>query len=117
MQLSAVNIPGIDYPLTAQCAISWEMPSTDCKTVKAKLIDQIKLWNMDYDCNGSQRCLYEMKGQTENGITAKHTTPKKRYVDSLTFTFKSNGAGCNVEVIIMKSKSDFFIHNFFLFNF
>merc|ERR1712110_415522 len=103
VQMNALNIPGIDYPLTAQCAIKWDFPSMSCAMVKSKILEQIAAWGMDKDCAGSQRCLYKLKASTDNQITASHTTPIKRYVDSLTFTFNDAAAGCKVDGF---SKSD-----------
>jgi hypothetical protein len=98
VQLNAVKIPGVDYPLTAQCSIKWNFPSLSCGSVKQRLVDQIKLWDMNFPCNGSQRCLYQMKSVSDTQLLASHTTPVKRYVDSLTFTFNQAGLGCNVDV-------------------
>ena len=85
LQLNAAKIPGIDYPLTAQCAITWNLPSVDCQVAQKMLFDQINKWDNE-DCNGSQRCLYKFKSQTEGALFGTHTTPIKRYVDSINFT-------------------------------
>lgn len=102
VQLNAVKIPGIDYPLTAQCAVKWNFPALSCDSVKQRLVDQVNRWDGDVDqCTsnpGNQRCLYKMKSTSATQLLASHTTPIKRYVDSLTFTFNQAGAGCNVDV-------------------
>ena len=44
----------------------------------------------------------QLKDVTEDKIIATHTTPKKHYIDDLTFTFKKNGSElCDVEVEYM----------------
>ena len=98
VQLNAINIPGIDYPITAQCQIYWEFPSADCASIKNTLLAQIAKWDNENCGSSGQKCLYKLKGTTETEITASHTTPIKRYVDSLTFTFKQEGADCKVSV-------------------
>lgn len=101
IQLNAAKIPGIDYPLTAQCSITWNLPNIDCKTAQKTLFDQINKWDNE-DCNGSQRCLYKFKSQTDSSLFGTHTTPIKRYVDSFNFKFASAGSGCSVAVRTLK---------------
>ena len=87
-------------PIHASCNLDWSWPSTDCVTIQNKILAQIDLWTTDSNCpNGAgEKCLYKTKSKTDTQILATHTTPKKGYVDDLTFTFKPNGNGCNVHV-------------------
>ncbi len=101
IQLNAAKIPGIDYPLTAQCSVTWNLPGMDCGLAQKTLFNQINKWDNE-DCNGSQRCLYKFVSQTDSALFGTHTTPIKRYVDSFNFKFASTGSGCTVAVRLMK---------------
>ena len=92
------EFPGIGSPLHAQCKIKWNWPHNDCKEISEAFIKQIEEWTPEDNCaNGGQKCLYSLKEQQSNFIKATHTTPIKRYVDTLTFDFKPE-SGCTVDV-------------------
>merc|ERR1712122_460839 len=89
--------PGSGSPLHASCKINWEWSDNQCSEIHEKLINQIKLWTPEDNCaGGGQKCLYELIEETSDYIKATHTTPIKRYVDTLTFKFTTNNNGCNV---------------------
>ena len=86
-------------PLHAQCNVDWSWPTTPCKTIQDKLLNQISIWTSDDNCkNGGEKCLYKLIGQNETVIRATHETPVKHYVDDLTFKFSANGQQCSVNV-------------------
>lgn len=87
------------YPLHASCKVSWTWPNFPCKSVHDSIIQQINEWTTDDNCkNGGEKCLYALVSQTTTSIKATHTTPVKKYVDDLTFTFNQNGGNCEVQV-------------------
>jgi hypothetical protein len=100
--LVSQSLPTLAGPLHASCNLDWDWPSTDCKTVQDKLLNQIQLWNDDKNCpNGAgEKCLYKTQSHSDAEIKATHTTPKKGYVDDLTFSFTVTGSGCKVHVIL-----------------
>jgi hypothetical protein len=87
-------------PLHAQCNLDWTWPLTDCKTIQDKLLAQINTWADETNCpNGSgEKCLYKTQSHSDTEIKATHTTPKKGYVDDLTFTLTTTGSGCHIHV-------------------
>merc|ERR1711963_181612 len=102
------------YPWHASCQVEWVVPGT-CESIKTQLIDQMNLWEGDSNCGKvsdtcpslpcGQNCLYEFtEVDSEGTLKAKHLTPVKRYVDSLSFKFigESNG-NCKIEAY---SRSD-----------
>ncbi len=94
------DIPGSGSPLHASCKIDWYWPDQTCPEIHQKLIDQINKWTGE--CNGiGQKCLYKLIEKTPEMIKATHTTPIKRYVDTLIFNFSEGTGiqkGCNVAV-------------------
>ena len=85
-------------PLHASCNLYWVFPSTDCATVENAILKQIDLWTTADNCpNGAgEKCLYKTISKSDTQIKATHTTPKKGYVDDLTFTYAAAGNGCKV---------------------
>ncbi|CAG7825685.1 unnamed protein product [Allacma fusca] len=85
------------YPLHASCNVTWTFKSK-CNDVASKLVNQISVWKTNETCGTGQKCLYGLDSLNGNTLKATHTTPVKRYVDDLTFSFYPNTAtsGCNV---------------------
>ncbi|KAK7476473.1 hypothetical protein BaRGS_00032308 [Batillaria attramentaria] len=85
------------YPLHASCKIKWTW-DVACSDVQSAIVDQINKWSGD-DCGSGEKCKYKLTGNAENKVTATHTTPKKKYVDDLTFDFTPTGgnSGCQVQ--------------------
>ncbi|KAJ7365180.1 hypothetical protein OS493_007831 [Desmophyllum pertusum] len=86
-------------PLHASCKIDWTW-AVNCTVVKTTIVNQIHKWTTDDNCpdGDGEKCLYTLKEETADKITATHTTPKKHYVDDLTFTFGKNGSEiCNAQ--------------------
>ncbi|XP_064410820.1 uncharacterized protein LOC135355128 isoform X2 [Latimeria chalumnae] len=51
------------------------------------LVSQIKNWTTADNCEYvGEKCLYTLEHVDAGKITAKHTTPRNKYVDDLTFT-------------------------------
>lgn len=94
------DFPGVGSPLHASCEITWEWKQTDCHSVHQTLLKQIALWTPEDNCKeGGQKCLYTLLEEKENYIKATHTTPIKRYVDTMVFNFKDQGnGGCLINV-------------------
>jgi len=95
------DFPGSGSPLHASCKIEWSWPNNKCPDIQQKLLAQISEWTGECDGIG-QKCLYKLVEQTPELIKATHTTPIKRYVDTLMFTFSEGTGvkeGCNVFVI------------------
>ncbi|KXJ28282.1 uncharacterized protein LOC110254661 [Exaiptasia diaphana] len=83
--------------LHASCKIHWKW-SLNCTTVNELIISQIKAWNGEKGCDqGGEKCLYNLKESSPDMIKATHETPKKHYVDDLTFNFTKSSEGCAVE--------------------
>lgn len=88
----------MSYPLHAQCTIHWKF-KIPCQNVSDALQNQIKKWTGPDGCDqGGEKCLYKLKSVTNTTLKATHTTPVKKYVDDLTFTFKLDltDSGCLV---------------------
>ena len=68
--------------------------------MNVRIIDQAKAWAGPTGCSeGGEKCLYDIKESAPDHIKLTHTTPKKKYVDDLTFAFTSTGASsCSVKV-------------------
>lgn len=102
LQSNSAIVPGVTGPLHASCKIHWTWPSVDCNSVLSSIVSQINKWKTDENCkNGGEKCLYTLKSQTANSISAMHTTPVKGYTDSLEFKFASSANACEVDVIIL----------------
>lgn len=83
-------------PLHASCKLTWNFPGQNCTSVQNHLVTSIK--DMDNEnCGSSQKCLYKLKSSASGSVKATHTTPKKRYVDDLSFTLSANGDDCQVQ--------------------
>jgi hypothetical protein len=97
---NAINIPGLRFPLHASCKLTWSWDKTDCLTIHDAILKQIDSWKTDDNCpNGAgEKCLYTLKSQTLTEIKATHTTPKKGYIDDLTFSFVAGTGICNINV-------------------
>ncbi|XP_033762440.1 uncharacterized protein LOC117343974 [Pecten maximus] len=95
---SVVAVYSVFYPLHASCKIDWSV-NASCDDVQTKIVQQINDWNGRSMCNESQKCLYLLKGDSPGvKITATHETPKKGYIDDLTFDFKSATDGsCQIK--------------------
>merc|ERR1711935_460466 len=89
----------LSYPNHAQCELKWNIPG-NCNDIGNRLIAQMNLWNDDSNCGKvsescpkmpcGQNCLYTFVNATENGIiNGIHTTPVKRYTDTISFKFQS----------------------------
>ncbi|OWF38205.1 uncharacterized protein LOC110466566 [Mizuhopecten yessoensis] len=95
---SAAGVYSVFYPIHASCKINWSF-NASCDVVQTKIVQQINDWKGADMCNGTQRCLYLLKGN-KAGVktTATHETPKKHYIDDLTFDFSSASDGsCQVK--------------------
>ena len=96
----SIRVPGLNTPLHASCKITWTLHATSCTLVQKSIEAQINAWKSQATCkNGGQKCLYALKERATNLIRATHTTPVKRYVDSLTFELENTPTGCTVKVI------------------
>ena len=87
-------------PLHASCELSWSFTSTSCDIVRTKLVQQIQEWNGPDNCaQGGEKCLYSLVSNSGDEVTATHTTPKKKYVDSLSMKFSSTLAVASLGII------------------
>ncbi|KAI9559046.1 hypothetical protein GHT06_015835 [Daphnia sinensis] len=89
--LSAITLSFVSvssYPLHASCRVDWTF-GKPCDEVKTSLVNQMQTWNMDTQnlCGTGQKCLYQYLTSSPTKITGTHTTPVKRYVDDVSFTF------------------------------
>jgi hypothetical protein len=93
----AFVLPGLRYPLHASCKIAWSWPSTNCSTVMAKILDQIDLWKTRDNCpnDAGEKCLYTLTNLSPTTILVHHTSPKKGYIDDLSFAFVDGGTKCD----------------------
>jgi len=94
--------------LHASCEIKWTVP-VQCNEIKDQLIRQMGVWNDDSNCGKvsqacpslpcGQNCLYTFLGVDEDGtLRGKHTTPVKRYNDSISFQFKPlTDSSCEID--------------------
>uniref|UniRef100_A0A3Q2SN92 Uncharacterized protein n=1 Tax=Fundulus heteroclitus TaxID=8078 RepID=A0A3Q2SN92_FUNHE len=63
---------------------------TPCRVVYESLVLQIKKWTKTSGCTaGDQRCLYKLQSASVHFITAKHTSPDKRFVEDINFRLVS----------------------------
>ena len=100
------DFPGIGSPLHASCQTTWEWKQTDCRSIHQAFLKQIELWAPFDNCkNGGQKCLYDLLEEKDMFIKATHTTPIKRYVDTMDFTFKDQDKGCIISVSIQVFQS------------
>merc|ERR1712008_110081 len=133
----------LSYPNHAQCELKWNIPG-NCNDIGNRLIAQMNLWNDDSNCGKvsescpkmpcGQNCLYTFVNATENGIiNGIHTTPVKRYTDTISFKFQSYTSqysercfiDVSVQTVITINKIIFYIfscmflnpNNFFQFEF
>nr|XP_003201373.2 uncharacterized protein LOC100535932 isoform X1 [Danio rerio] len=78
-------------PLHAQCKVEWYF-SLPCRSVSESLVTQIKKWRTFSTCaTGGEKCLYKLQSASTHFISAKHTTPVKKYVDDINFRLTSYG--------------------------
>ncbi|XP_037392403.1 uncharacterized protein LOC119262942 isoform X2 [Pygocentrus nattereri] len=78
-------------PFHAQCKVEWYF-GLPCRNVYEALVTQIKNWRTMSGCiMGGERCLYKLQSASLHFISAKHTTPVKKYVDDITFRLVSYG--------------------------
>jgi hypothetical protein len=83
-------------PLHASCSVDWTFQRS-CADINKAIADQMKKWESDENCkSGGEKCLYKLKTQTLTEITGTHETPKKHYIDDLSFTFRQDGDVCSV---------------------
>jgi len=94
--IANVNLVG-GYPLHASCSIQWTF-GENCENMKEGLVKQIELWRTNANCGTGQKCLYNKISLDGNVLKAIHTTPVRKYIDDLTFTFQTNSKtkGCDV---------------------
>lgn len=79
------------YPIHASCKLEWVFSATSCDVVQTKLLKQINAWKGKDNCDGGgEKCLYSLVSSSPSQIMATHSTPEKKYVDSLTMSFSSN---------------------------
>uniref|UniRef100_A0A8C2AG08 Uncharacterized protein n=1 Tax=Cyprinus carpio TaxID=7962 RepID=A0A8C2AG08_CYPCA len=77
--------------LHAQCKVEWYF-SLPCRSVYEALVTQIKKWRTVSTCaTGGEKCLYKLQSASVHFISAKHTTPVKKYVDDINFRLVSYG--------------------------
>ncbi|XP_046638508.1 uncharacterized protein LOC124316548 isoform X1 [Daphnia pulicaria] len=89
--LSAISLSFFavsSYPLHASCRVDWTF-GKPCDVVQTALVNQMQKWNMDTQnlCGSGQKCLYEFLTSSPTKVTGTHTTPVKRYVDDVSYTF------------------------------
>merc|ERR1712179_766353 len=85
-------------PIHASCKVQWQFPSVSCDTFSSKIQAQAKAWESADNCaQGGEKCLYKISDVSENELKGTHTTPKKHYVDDISFKLTKAGSGCNVE--------------------
>ena len=90
-------------PLHASCQLEWVFPATTCEVVRTKLVEQIYAWNDDENCkSGGEKCLYKLISSSSSQITATHTTPKKKYVDTLSMMFSSTDIVGSPNVLVFE---------------
>merc|ERR1712098_400540 len=89
------------YPNHASCNISWNIP-LPCSTFKEQLVQQFKLWEGPGLCPNEttkacpempcgQNCLYELSEVSDSSLVGTHTTTVHRYIDDMSFDWKSDG--------------------------
>ncbi|XP_052452733.1 uncharacterized protein LOC128013649 [Carassius gibelio] len=88
-------------PLHAQCKVEWYF-SLPCRSVYEALVAQIKKWRTVSNCaTGGEKCLYKLQSASVHFISAKHTTPVKKYVDDINFRLVSYGFFTHCQVSAM----------------
>ena len=93
------------YPFHASCQLQWSFPSASCDAVRIKLIQQIKKWNGPDNCQqGGEKCLYELSASSLTNIVATHTTPKKKYVDTLKMQFVASPSAAYLPGVVIYEK-------------
>ena len=91
--------------LHAQCSLEWVF-GISCQNVSTALVSQIKKWNGEEGCaSGGEKCLYDLVSHSEDKpgsyvIKATHKTPKRHFVDDLTFTLTSQGQGSPIQCAV-----------------
>uniref|UniRef100_A0A3B5KYY3 Uncharacterized protein n=1 Tax=Xiphophorus couchianus TaxID=32473 RepID=A0A3B5KYY3_9TELE len=75
-------------PIHAECKVDWYF-GIPCRVVYESLVSQIKKWTTSSCMAGGQRCLYKLQSSSVHFITAKHTSPDKRYVEDINFRLVS----------------------------
>ncbi|XP_067934303.1 uncharacterized protein [Watersipora subatra] len=85
-------------PSHASCHIEWNFGES-CSAVQSALVSQIKKWNGTEGCaSGGEKCLYSLVSVTTEVLKATHATPKKHYIDDLTFNFNAvSTKSCDVK--------------------
>ncbi|XP_060552276.1 uncharacterized protein LOC132713642 [Ruditapes philippinarum] len=85
-------------PLHASCNVDWNF-GLACSDVQTQIKEIISKWNGPDNCKaGGEKCFYKLKSVSETELKATHETPKKHYVDDLTFTFtKKSETQCSVK--------------------
>lgn len=92
----AETLTFIPNPLHASCNVDWTF-SMSCDGVTTAIAKQMKTWETADNCkNGGEKCLYHLTSQTPSEIKGTHETPKKHYIDDLTFTFVQDGNVCKL---------------------
>lgn len=92
-----VGIFALSNPIHASCTVHWSF-GIPCSDVRTKILDQIQKWNGPAGCvKGGEKCLYKLVSNSGNTLKATHETPKKHYVDDLTFSFDTEGNTCYVQ--------------------
>jgi hypothetical protein len=87
-------------PLHASCKLTWNFPSQNCTQTQNFFLNSIKEMdntNCGEGDNLNQKCRYKLVSTQTNAMKATHTTPKKKYIDDLSFEFKDIDTGCKVE--------------------
>ena len=93
---SATNLGG---PLHASCHTTWTFEDTSCADVATAILKSGASMGVEdgwEDACEAEFCGYELSGSATQ-IKGTHTTPKKHYVDDLTFDLTTNGNGCIVK--------------------
>lgn len=76
------------YPFHASCKIDWTFEGGSCANVNQAIMAQMKKWESADNCqSGGEKCLYMLRTHSPTEIKGTHETPKKHYIDDLSFTF------------------------------
>ncbi|XP_067291145.1 uncharacterized protein [Pseudorasbora parva] len=96
-------------PLHAQCKVEWYF-SLPCSSVYEALVTQIKKWRTVSTCAmGGEKCLYKLQSASVHFISAKHTTPVKKYVDDINFRLVSYGFFTHCHVSAMSVSETWYV--------
>lgn len=89
IMVAAATVKSVElYPFHASCNIDWTFEGGSCADVNKALVAQMKTWESADNCHsGGEKCLYVVKSHSPAEIKATHETPKRHYVDDLSFTF------------------------------